>query len=433
MKKFLVKRKTVLICLLCIIIVFFLHIIQYTTVLNNILGFFVILFSLVWIYKCWNNNIALLVSLFIGYCNYSIIMGVYWDPTIRDNEYLYYQISDIRTYGIGVALLFLTMLYLSMSTIKYEKNNSMSNLIRKENYSIPLFVGSLAAFILCISQGYIINVGSRGGSTPLYEYGVIFLLLMFYFSGKRKWTLNTCLVITIIYSLISILNGTRVEALTCIFVFLFCFFRRKISPWVIILGMLVGILVFSTIGAIRGNWKLLELYGFNNLIKDTVSNKLVFDTCTHAYFPMLCMIEEYTPYSFSNACYYLTKFIFTIFLGQSKVIDGDLISIVRTKYYHNFGGVTLGFFYVWFGYIGAIIFSIFIKKILNWATKLRYKKNDYIYFTSTYVIAAVPRWYLYGPWAFTRGALISIILFSIFNVFFNLMRSKKTSIVDINK
>lgn len=415
MKKILVKRQMILTCLLYIVIVLFLQIIQYTTVLNNILGLLVLIFSVRWIYKCWNNNIALLVSLFVGYCNYSIIVGVYWNPSIRDNEYLYNQISNIKTYGIGVALLLLAMIYLSSSTTKYKKNNATFNLIKKENYSVFLFVGSLVAFLICIVKGYTTTIGGRGGSSPMYEYGVICMLLMFYYSGKRKWTLSICFVMTLFYSLNSVLNGTRVEALTCIFIFLFCFFKSKLNPRAILLGMLVGILLFSVIGAIRGNWKLLALYGFRTLIDNTFKNMLVFDTCTHAYFPMLCMIEEFTPFSFLNASNYLIRFIFTIILGQSKVVDGDLISVVRTKYYHNFGGVTLGFYYVWFGYMGAFFYAVYVKKLLDWATDKINSNNDFMCFVATYTIAAVPRWYLYGPWAFTRGALIAAIMFFLFN------------------
>ncbi len=427
MRKILVERKIILICLLYIAILLMLQIIQYTTLTNNILGFFVLVFSVVWIYKCWNNNIALLVSLFIGYCNYSIIVGVYWNPTIRDNEYLYNQISNIRTYGIGVALLLLTMLYLSSTTSKYKKNNTSSNLIKKESYSPILFIGSLVAFSLCIIEGYTVNIGSRGGSSPLYEYGVIFMLLMFYYSGKRKWTLSICFAMTFLYSLNSVLNGTRVEALTCIFIFLFCFFKSKLNPRIILVGMIVGILLFSTVGSIRGNWKLFALYGFRTFVDNTINNKLVFDTCTHAYFPMLCMIEEFTPFSIINACYYLARFILTIFLGQSRVVDGDLISVVRRTYRHNFGGVTLGFYYVWFGYMGALFYAIIIKKLLSWVTnKIDNNNNDYACFVATYVSASVPRWYLYGPWAFTRGALIAIIVFFLFNMSYKLLMSKKS-------
>lgn len=416
MRRILVKRQTILMGILYIVIVLFLQIIQYTTLINNILGFFLLAFSAAWIYKCWNNNIALLVSLFIGYCNYSIVAGVYWNPTIRDNEYLYNQISNIRTYGIGVSLLLLTMIWLSIGTTKYEKTNITSNLIKEENYSNILFWGSLAAFLVCIAEGYSATVGGRGGSSPLYEYGVICMLLMFYYSGKRRWALSICFVMVIVYSLNSILNGTRVEALTCIFIFLFCFFKSKLKPSAILAGMLVGILLFSVVGAIRGNWKLLEQYGYGALIDNVFKNKLVFDTCTHAYFPMLCMIEEFTPFSLSNASYYFIRFLATIFLGQSRVIDGDLISVVRKKYYHNFGGVTVGFYYVWFGYLGAAFYATFINKIFGWATDKINNDNDFMCFVATYVIASAPRWYLYGPWAFTRGALMAVIVFFLFNI-----------------
>ncbi len=383
--------------------------IPHTVGVNRFLSGLTLICSIYWVYKCWNNTYLLIISVFIAYSNYSIAMGIYFDEALRP-RYLYPQIQDVDIYSVGIFMLFLTMLSLATLMPKCKKNGVKITqmFIRKENKNEVMFFALTLLFCIIIVFGYSRASNSRGSSTAIYEYASIILILLFYFSGKNKMMKKICVILCSIYALTSLFNGTRIEALICIIIVLLCYFENGINPALLLTAMIIGLIVFSIVGTIRGNWILLK-GNISVFITLLIKNKFVFDTCTHAYFPMLCMIDVFRKFSFSNAIYYFTRFVLTVFLGQSRVNDGNLIQVVGKYFYHNYGCVTPGFFFVWFSYIGSLIYSLII---LAYTKLINYKK---IVITPVkcsvliYVVASVPRWYLYGPWSLLRGALICMI------------------------
>ena len=388
--------------------------IPYSVLLNKIIGIFTIICSLGWMYKCWNNGYLIILSMFITYSNYSIVMGIYLDESLRPRA-LYPQITDLETYSIGIFLLFLTMLSLMILSPKCKKNNVKvaKEFIKSSNKNDIMFLILVIAFLSIVIFGYTRQENSRGTLTTIYEYASILMIYMFYFSGNCKYQKNICAFCCSIYALTSLLNGTRIEALMCILVFVLCYFENELDPKILLLVMSIGLCIFSIIGNVRGNWLLMKgnLNEFGSVL---LKNKLVFDTCTHAYFPMICMINLYKDYSFPVAMNYLVRFILTIFIGSNRVVDGNLSRVVRTSFVHNHGGVSQGFFFVWFSYAGVLIFSFIILAYMGLIN------NEKTVLTPTkccaiiYIVSSVPRWYLYGPWSLFRGVLICIIFFKIF-------------------
>lgn len=395
---------------LCIFAIFF----SYSERTNNVLATLTLFFSVMWVYKCWNNIYLLIMSLFILYSNYSIVVGIYYDKNLRP-QYLYPQITDIDVYGIGIFMILIFTMSLALLTPKIKENARQfrNHLIKKENLNKFLFALLWVLFNLIVVFGFSRNAGERGVSSPIYEYNAIVLLLLFYYSGDKKINRWMCIECIVVYSLSSIIGGSRIEALICIIIFALCFFEKPLNQGVLCVGMISGLILFSIIGAIRGNWSVLSSDG-KQIVRLIFKNKFVFDTCTHAYFPMLCMVEMFKKYSLSEAIKYLFPFLGTVFLGQSRVVNGDLIMVTAEKYYHNFGGVTLGFFFVWFGYLGSYVFSIFIYWFEKILIKYRANISDIKIFIIVYFVATVPRWYLYGPWSMTRGILVCMLVFIFF-------------------
>lgn len=421
-----VRKKVLCGIILYLLLIIGLYMVQYTESINKVIGITTVILSVVWVYQCWNNLYLLILSLFVSYSNYSIVMGIYLDTSLRP-EFLYPQIQDVQVYGIGIAMMFLVMFNLVVLTPKYNNVNNLDIsllFIRKENDNKLLFFIAMALFILFMILGYQVSFGTRGVSSPLYEYDTIFLIIMFYFSGARKINRFLCAICCCFYVLTSLLNGTRVEALACMIILFLCLARKGIKHWVVLVGMIAGLFVFSGIGAIRGNWAILSK-GASGIFTALFKNKMVFDTCTHAYFPMLCMIEQFKEFSFGSAVHYLFAFLATIFMGQSRVKDGDLIQVMANKYYHNYGGVTAGFFWVWFSYIGSIVYALIIYVYEKFIANSSGNPSDYSMCMILYVVAFVPRWYLYGPWALLRGVLICIIVFSFFSMANKIFRLKR--------
>lgn len=404
-----VKKIYVVYIFLFLLLVFMFVLIPHTTLLNRVLAVSTILCSIVWIYKCWNNMYLLIVSTFIAYSNYSIAVGIYLDESLRP-KYLYPQIQNVDIYSVGIFLMFLTMLSLAILSPKCKKNTVKvaREFVKPENKNNVVFFVLMILFIGIVVLGYSRASNSRGSSTTIYEYASILMMLMFYFSGGKKIQRNICAVCSLVYVLTSLLNGTRVEALICIIIFVLCYFENEINPLVLLMTMILGLIAFSIVGTLRGNWVLLK-GNVSEMAGILAKNKFVFDTCTHAYFPMLCMIDIYRKYSFLEAMHYLVAFVLTIFLGQSRVNDGNLIQVVSNYFYHNNGGVSQGFFFVWFSYMGALIYAVVILAYTRFINDKKVMLTPTKCSVIIYVIASVPRWYLYGPWSLFRGVLICVI------------------------
>lgn len=351
----------------------------------------------------------LIVSTFIAYSNYSIAVGIYLDESLRP-KYLYPQIQNVDIYSVGIFLMFLTMLSLAILSPKCKKNtvNIAKEFVKLKNKNDVVFFALMILFIGIVVLGYSRASNSRGSSTAIYEYASILIILMFYFSGGKKIQKNICAVCCLVYALTSLLNGTRIEALICVIIFVLCYFENEINPVVLLMAMLLGLIAFSIVGTLRGNWALLK-GNVGELAGILAKNKFVFDTCTHAYFPMLCMIDIYRKYSFLEAMHYLITFVLTIFLGQSRVNDGNLIQVVSNYFYHNFGGVSQGFFFVWFSYVGALIYAVVILAYTRFISDRKVTLTLVKCSAIIYIVASVPRWYLYGPWSLFRGVLICVI------------------------
>lgn len=429
LEQFNVRKQFVLGSLIYIIIAIVMCIVPFSVIFNKILAIVTLILSIIWVSKCRNNTYLLILSLFILYSNYSIIMGIYLDESLRP-QYLYPQISDVNVYGRGIALLLLAMI--ALVSFHPKQRNSSHNLVDhfivSSNGNQLAFLINFVLFLLIIVFGYETGSNSRGMSSPLYEYGSILLIMMFYYSGTKKKNIYAIGLVCMLYIFTSLKNGTRIEALICLIIFVLCYFRNGIKQSYLYIGVFIGIIVFSVVGSLRGNWQLLLNGNFKLFTLELFKNKFVFDTCTHAYFPMLCMIEQFSSISVRDAFSYLTAFIATIFLGQSRVVNGNLIKIVAQKYYHNYGGVTLGFFYTWFSYAGPYIFALMIMYYIKALYQTNNKHNLIKACAFLYLIASVPRWYLYGPWSMTRGVLICIIIFEIeYLIFKNMTKGRRES------
>jgi len=388
----------------------------YSEAFNRLIAWLVIIFSVILIAKSKNNILLFIISFFIGYSNYSIAMGVYI-INLRSN-YLYPQIIDISVYGRGILILFLLEILMIALMPNLKRNSrSISELFINENNKNNIFVillFLLGLFIVFYFYTPSIN-SSRGSSSPVYEYSIILIIIMFYFSGRDKKNLALIYLISIIYILQSFMSGNRIEAISCIIAVFLCTYKRKIKWYNLLIPIFVGLVAMNFIGNFRDTMNVTSS-GIIMALDDLWKEKLVFNTCTYAYFPGLCMIKYSYSLSYYRSLYYLKQFIYTIFLGQSRAIDGDLIGVVRKYYFHNDGGLTLYFFYLWFGWGGTIIFAIILKfyyrtveffEILN-------REKSYYWCMIIYFAATVPRWYLYGPWPLFRGMLICMILFFAF-------------------
>lgn len=403
-----VKRSAVVsVCVLLLCALFF-AMKPYSETANNVYAVIVLLLSVILVVRSRHHNLALIISLFLAYSNYSIVVGVYLCPELR-SVYLYPQIEDIEVYGIGIAMLLLLTLTLVLfmpSNRKKDRYIFAEHFVTEEHYNPLVFLALTLIFCVIMIVGYGRVEEGRGTSSALYEYNVIVMVAMFLFSGNKKWTKLICCGCTVPYVLTSLTNGTRIEAIVCLIVVYLCVLRKEVPLWVFVVGIMMGAVGLNIIGIFRGS-SVSFSDGLQASMAAMKKSKMVFVTCTDAYFPTLCMIEQFKEYSLVSGMEYLFKFIGTIFAGANRVSGGNLIDYTRAMYYHNFGGVVTGFFYVWFSYPGALMFGGYVTAILNQTKKRPHSPLPLC--AVLYTTAMVPRWYLYGPWAITRGVMFCLV------------------------
>ena len=98
--------------------------------------------------------------------------------------------------------------------------------------------------------------------------------------------------------------------------------------------------------------------------------------------------------------------------------------VIMYYFYHNFGGVSQGFFFVWFSYMGALIYAAIILAYTRFINDRRVTLTPEKCSAIIYVVASVPRWYLYGPWSLFRGVIICVLLTKIIIYSEKLIRRK---------
>lgn len=396
--------------LVCFILIVASYELNFSFEVNTFICMLVLLISILSLIYIKNNLSILLMWFFIAYSNYSIVVGVYLEPTIRPSL-LYNQINDLSTYGVAILQLLIFNIVLFFSALKFEKTKFDSNVfVKNRNKDYLLYFILAISFVVIMLKEYTVVEGSEGSSSSLYEYDLILLILQFYFSGNIKILKSISTLLGFIYILTSLINGTRIEALSCILIICLMNIKNLKKKNIIIAGF-IGILLFNFIGNTRGNYDNFFI-SMQNSFYDLIESKLVFNTCTYAYFPCLAMIDYFKNYDLNTGMYFLREFLVDVIVGNGYN-DGNLIYFIRKIYFHNFGGVSTGFFYVWFGSIGAFVFGF----IVHFYISLSAIKKDIYKYIYMYFVATVPRWYLYGPLPLFRGILLSLILFVTFSFF----------------
>ena len=124
--------------------------------------------------------------------------------------------------------------------------------------------------------------------------------------------------------------------------------------------------------------------------------------------------------------------VYTLLGGKSDYIQ--LSELTISNYVHYFGGFITSYFYYWMGWLGVIFIAIFIGSCLRIINNMdKNSKNIYKMFT-IYIMATIPRWYLYYPTPLFRGLIIFYIVYKIISIIRNeyIQKNKKEKIENEN-
>lgn len=373
-------------------------------------GLVLIIGSIYSVYSYRRNILAVILHIMLAYFNYSVVVSVCWNLNNLHsifNGYTY----DEQLNGISIVLVFWCSYIVTIQT-----NIGFDRLaFKRQSGSNEIFVFGCVVYTFCAPFLFYSSAefGERGGGSPLYEYTIIIILVGIYFTGRRKKNLIALGAASTFFSLHGLLYGERVSALQITIIWGIYLLLDRLDVKTIMIACVGGVVGLTVVGMVRGisAWH-------SGAIKEAVDilleERLANSTSYFAYQSGLSIYRLEFEVPLINRLIQFGAFVFYIFLGS--IVPNSNLSVIASEYNHNWGGGWLPFYcHFWFGIIGVIFMAVFVGKIVQMACSPcmgSYYKN----YLRLYVIATVPRWYLYSPSAICRGILIFTVLFFVLNL-----------------
>ncbi|MFZ7133080.1 MAG: hypothetical protein ACOWWR_12040 [Eubacteriales bacterium] len=398
---------------------------NYSQQFNIIIAFYVLALSIYITFKSRNNIAIFIMMLFITYCNYSILYGRYINPSIA-------QINEVirSTYYDGVAinvmLLFMTTIYCFLKPIN-KVDLSAGFLMSEKRTNRIITWGAMGIIVIISLLFYTPDIGNgRAGYSPIYEYSIIFFILGLYYSGKRStYTVKVFIILLFLYVIRDFIGGHRVPGLQVLIVYFLFFIMHKIDYKKVIILSIIGIVIMSTLSIYRSSLILGDfsiISGFGNVSK----NKFAFDTAYAAYLTSLTFVATKDLYSVIERAGHFFNFL------ASQLIIGtvgeSIIQISRKHFFHVNGGVLPIYLFYYIGWIGTLLAGILVTFYLNFVKSVDEHSSGLKKVLTVYIVATVPRWYLYSPNQLLRGVLLMTIVYWITTIINSIIPRKSISI-----
>ena len=396
---------TILFCLS----VFIIHRFElYSTVANKFYAFITFGLCIYNLLRSKNNMIKFILHLQLLYYNYSVLFSRYFFFIDQFRDF-YINVSN-KTLGIGIICILIFEFFIFMFDNKDCKTDDACLYNPRMNVfiSILLIAAIIGCFIFAFDWS---NFGTRGATSPIYEYSGILFVLGLFFSGKNK-TIKTIYGILLLLMIVQgMIYGERVASLQFIFILFFYYFKDKISTKNVMIFSVLGIILMTAIGNYRSNYSL-NLLNISEFYNSITERYFTFDGADLGYYCSLTFIMVSNVVSKTVRFDYFVSFVKSIFFGQN--LSESLQFFTRTYYLHYYGGFYPLYFYFYGGLSLVIIFSLLWAKIVFRCLNNRFEKHkDYFSVLGLYLVCITARWYMYNPINAFRPVILFTVLFMI--------------------
>ncbi|MBO5407325.1 MAG: hypothetical protein J6A27_07440 [Bacteroidales bacterium] len=390
-------------------IAFCLALIAFTVIIpvnaKYIISILIILENIYLLYINRKNVYLFILHAFILWSNYSILITNVLFP-ISDFYTIYKDTSesDIAVYTIFIFTTFLLM----FSCKRYYPQYEFFNLYQKRICPLITWASLPVLALICIygiSRG---EIGQRADPSPIYEYAFIIFLLSYFYSNSKiqRRFLNVLLFLFVIQNLIF---GGRIAAVQLILVYILVYVKTDTRVIKYLPYAFGGIVLMTIIGSVRG-----AIISSSGIIESSISSlserKLALDTAYAAFHTSVTFIYTKAQITISTQMYLLGQYVKSLVLGGG-VPDAILPEYTYKYYIHTYGGILPCYVYFYLGYIGPVVIALYITKFIKKA--FTFGNSNYWFLLGVYIIASVPRWYLYSPTPLFRGVLFYSILYFI--------------------
>ncbi|CAH0305413.1 hypothetical protein [Priestia megaterium] len=376
---------------------------------NKISAGMTLFFSLLLLYRSRKNLPLLIVSIFIFYCNYSVIIGEYFVGGELGTPMT--QTKTVGIYGLTINILLLFMVVLSLF-IRSGKLEYSKIVIKPKNNSVifyTLICGLMYIFIFGVNRTHFSSY--EVSITPMYEYSSLLFLLSYYVSGGlkvRKWIIT---LMCVAFILQDFYFGGRITSMQLIIFLSLTMILKKLSFRRVILGAFVGILLNTVVHVYR------QSYSFSNvnlisILEDLYNSYFVFNTPVFAYYSSSTHVATSEVVGWHEKGISIIEFIGSIFIGSARNL-GDVTDYSNRFFSNIGGGFIVTHFYFWLSWVGVVVAATLIIFIVN---RIGSGKNDYWKLATICFIFSVPRWYLYTPLSMFRPLFLLFVLYIITQV-----------------
>lgn len=363
------------------------------------------------IFKVRKNQLLLFIYLCIIYFDYSVIFGKYIGQPIQRLSLVYLQIppeSEVRSIGLMCLLLFQIVIALLLPKIK--KNQPLDC----DTFSSSDFTSYIVTMICAVMVLGYLFLNSIISARTIYEYAIIMFCIGFYITKNNNVCRSLLIGFMIVSTLVNMYQGGRVISLMPMISYFVIYIIHKIKSRTLIVSFASVVILFTFFG-LYGD--LIEANSSNHTVSITdlkntmVERKFTLDTAVSSYWTSLTEIAvaKDVPVSerVKNGVDFFTKY--TLLGKKSNYIQIYYISIKR--FTHYYGGFIQGYFYYWFGYLGVIMIAVYISFFVRMINKIDEKSSHYTKILAIYILATIPRWYLYYPTILFRGILLLTIVY----------------------
>ncbi len=383
---------------------------------QSFLGFLVLLHSVYVLYRYRDNVGLFIAAFFMLFSNYSIVMGVYWDKSIRP-EALYPQIRDLQIYAKSITTLLVFEITITIYSIINNKN-----VVRKEYREkndkptamekIVSVVCGMIVVVIFLTQFKRGSETSRASLTPLFEYKIIFIIIGMIYGKNNKFLKYMWLALIAVTSGASFISGNRVDGLVAVIAY-GVYYHDDLPTSRLAAILFCGAFLMIGIGYMRAEVSL-DSERWRSVGEKIQREKFTFDTAVWAYFPAVSSVALASGTAgVLNKLQMLKDHIIYIFLG-GEYGRLRLQFVTRIYYFHTNGFFSPLYFYIWIRELSGMVFGLLINTYIKIVVKASGKLSNFKYGIFLYFIAMTPRWYLYDPFSLLRGVMLfSIVLLSV--------------------
>jgi hypothetical protein len=358
---------------------------------------------------------------------YAIIFYLYLIPRfIFDLPIVYYfQYDDIYFYNKSLLVIIIYLLSLMFFVKPFDndfKFPEYSRFFRGNNKIVVInCLIMLSIYLFGFSGKNItddVKYGTEdfGEKSVFTEYFILFLIIALVHTKNHliKWGI---ILFSVLMMVKCVLYGSRVSALLILLTIFTIEFANRFSVKTVIISAFIGILVMNLLGILREqsdkelNFQSLARVNPDNIMASTQSNMFYGSVC----FVGLLDDEVFTIETRVKA---FVGFIIRLFLPSKLSFEEGSLTDYGQKFTDWGGGAhPATYFYVWFGWLGPVLFGWIIAKLMN---LLKNKLiNKYWMFVALILIITVPRWYGYEPGIIFKMSWVGLVILIVFeNIFF---------------